>query len=56
MQEKLYSLDLQKIRQGDDKRTTLMVKNIPNKYTQKMLLQVRGGWGWGRLPCALDLI
>ena len=23
---------------GEDKRTTLMVKNIPNKYTQKMLL------------------
>ncbi|KAI3432299.1 hypothetical protein D9Q98_003859 [Chlorella vulgaris] len=37
-QEKLYSLDLNKIRAGDDKRTTLMVKNIPNKYTQKMLL------------------
>jgi protein phosphatase 1 regulatory subunit 42 len=37
-QEKLYSLDLNKIRCGDDKRTTLMVKNIPNKYTQKMLL------------------
>ncbi|KAL4423997.1 hypothetical protein ABPG75_001298 [Micractinium tetrahymenae] len=37
-QEKLYSLDLNKIRAGEDKRTTLMVKNIPNKYTQKMLL------------------
>ena len=23
---------------GEDKRTTLMMKNIPNKYTQKMLL------------------
>ena len=22
-----------------DKRTTFMIKNIPNKYTQKMLLQ-----------------
>ena len=40
LQEKLYSLDLNKIRAGDDKRTTLMVKNIPNKYTQKMLLAV----------------
>lgn len=40
-QEKLYSLDLGKIRSGEDKRTTLMVKNIPNKYTQKMLLAVR---------------
>lgn len=23
---------------GEDKRTTIMLKNIPNKYTQKMLL------------------
>ncbi|PSC73518.1 MEI2-like 5 isoform X1 [Micractinium conductrix] len=37
-QDKLYSLDVNKIRLGEDKRTTLMVKNIPNKYTQKMLL------------------
>lgn len=44
-QEKLYSLDLGKIRLGEDKRTTLMVKNIPNKYTQKMLLAVSGQAG-----------
>ncbi len=37
-QEKLYALDLDKIMAGADKRTTLMIKNIPNKYTQKMLL------------------
>lgn len=37
-QEKLYALDLEKIARGEDKRTTLMIKNIPNKYTQKMLL------------------
>ncbi|KAA6426657.1 MAG: meiosis protein [Trebouxia sp. A1-2] len=37
-QEKLYSLDLDRVLAGDDKRTTLMIKNIPNKYTQKMLL------------------
>ena len=43
LQEKLYSLDLGKIRAGEDRRTTLMVKNIPNKYTQKMLLAVSGG-------------
>jgi len=47
LQEKLYSLDLNKIRAGEDKRTTLMVKNIPNKYTQKMLLAVSGEWGVG---------
>ncbi|KAM0944385.1 putative RNA recognition motif domain, mei2-like RNA recognition, RNA-binding domain superfamily [Dioscorea sansibarensis] len=31
-------LDLEKIRSGEDARTTLMIKNIPNKYTSKMLL------------------
>jgi RNA recognition motif-containing protein len=34
-----FSLDNDKVKQGDDKRCTLMIKNIPNKYTQKMLLQ-----------------
>ncbi|KAF8775851.1 hypothetical protein HU200_004244 [Digitaria exilis] len=33
-----YQLDLEKISKGDDARTTLMIKNIPNKYTSKMLL------------------
>jgi hypothetical protein len=37
-QEKLFALDGERIMSGEDKRTTLMVKNIPNKYTQKMLL------------------
>ncbi|XP_065852375.1 protein MEI2-like 4 [Euphorbia lathyris] len=36
--KKQYELDLDRILQGDDKRTTLMIKNIPNKYTSKMLL------------------
>ncbi|KAL5207678.1 hypothetical protein ABZP36_032113 [Zizania latifolia] len=36
--KKQYQLDLEKIRKGDDNRTTLMIKNIPNKYTSKMLL------------------
>ncbi|KAL5212144.1 hypothetical protein ABZP36_022991 [Zizania latifolia] len=36
--KKRYQLDLEKIRKGDDTRTTLMIKNIPNKYTSKMLL------------------
>ncbi|KAK3163594.1 hypothetical protein QOZ80_1AG0005730 [Eleusine coracana subsp. coracana] len=35
---KQYQLDLERIRKGDDTRTTLMIKNIPNKYTSKMLL------------------
>jgi hypothetical protein len=29
---KQYQLDLEKIQKGDDTRTTLMIKNIPNKY------------------------
>ncbi|XP_020179582.1 protein MEI2-like 2 [Aegilops tauschii subsp. strangulata] len=36
--KKQYQLDLDKIRKGEDTRTTLMIKNIPNKYTSKMLL------------------
>jgi hypothetical protein len=35
---KQYQLDLEKIQKGDDTRTTLMIKNIPNKYTSNMLL------------------
>ncbi|XP_021811688.1 protein MEI2-like 2 isoform X1 [Prunus avium] len=36
--KKQYQLDLDKIISGEDIRTTLMIKNIPNKYTSKMLL------------------
>ncbi|KAK6932265.1 Mei2-like, C-terminal RNA recognition motif [Dillenia turbinata] len=36
--KKQFQLDLEKIISGDDTRTTLMIKNIPNKYTSKMLL------------------
>lgn len=36
--KKLYQLDLEKIISGEDNRTTLMIKNIPNKYTSKMIL------------------
>lgn len=31
-------LNLQAIQNGQDKRTSLMVRNIPNKYTQQMML------------------
>jgi hypothetical protein len=34
-----FVLDIAKVRSGEEQRTTLMIKNIPNKYTQKMLLQ-----------------
>ncbi|KAI9121261.1 hypothetical protein K1719_008294 [Acacia pycnantha] len=36
--KKQFLLDLDKIKSGEDARTTLMIKNIPNKYTSKMLL------------------
>lgn len=34
------SVDFDKIRSGQDKRTTFMIRNIPNKYTQ---VRMRGG-------------
>lgn len=34
-----FELDVAKVLSGEEKRTTLMVKNIPNKYTQEMLLE-----------------
>ncbi|OAY30614.1 protein MEI2-like 1 isoform X4 [Manihot esculenta] len=36
--KKQYELDIDHILHGEDSRTTLMIKNIPNKYTSKMLL------------------
>ncbi|KAF5752771.1 protein MEI2-like 5 [Tripterygium wilfordii] len=36
--KKQFQLQLDKIISGEDNRTTLMIKNIPNKYTSKMLL------------------
>jgi len=35
-----YNIDLWKIIQGNDTRTTIMVKNIPNKYNQVLLLEL----------------
>ena len=34
-----YVINLEAVGLGTDSRTTVMIKNIPNKYTQKMLLQ-----------------
>ncbi|KAL0720298.1 hypothetical protein Bca4012_034897 [Brassica carinata] len=33
-----YHIDLDRIATGDDTRTTLIIKNIPNKYSYKMLV------------------
>ncbi|KAJ0261117.1 Protein DA1-related 4 [Hirschfeldia incana] len=35
---KHYDIDLHRIATGDDIRTTLIIKNIPNKYTRTMLV------------------
>ncbi|KAM7270019.1 hypothetical protein ACFE04_029233 [Oxalis oulophora] len=53
--KKQFQLDLEKIIRGDDPRTTLMIKNIPNKYTSKMLLSAidenfRGTYDFLYLP------
>jgi hypothetical protein len=32
-----YKLDFERIMRGEDKRTCLMIRNIPNKYSQNML-------------------
>ncbi|CAL0306719.1 unnamed protein product [Lupinus luteus] len=53
--KKQFELDLGSILRGEDSRTTLMIKNIPNKYTSKMLLvaideQCRGTYDFLYLP------
>ncbi|KAI9071249.1 hypothetical protein K1719_014705 [Acacia pycnantha] len=53
--KKQFELDLTRILNGEDARTTLMIKNIPNKYTSKMLLaaideQCRGTYDFLYLP------
>ena len=35
----MYELDTEKIKKSEDLRTTVMIRHIPNKYTQRMLLQ-----------------
>ncbi|KAG6527759.1 hypothetical protein ZIOFF_009886 [Zingiber officinale] len=53
--KKKYELDIELIIRGEDPRTTLMLKNIPNKYTSKMLLAAidelhRGTYDFFYLP------
>eukprot|EP00850_Spirogloea_muscicola_P018203 SM000164S02265 [mRNA] locus=s164:118569:123747:- [translate_table: standard] len=53
--KKQFQLDIERILAGEDLRTTLMIKNIPNKYTQKMLLATidefhRGSYDFFYLP------
>jgi len=35
-----FALNVSRVEQGEDSRTTVMVKNIPNKYTQRNLLDL----------------
>lgn len=50
-----FELDIDRIAKGEDSRTTLMIKNIPNKYNCKLLLAVidenhRGTYDFVYLP------
>ena len=38
-QKEHYKLNFRRILKGEDKRTSLMIRNIPNKYNQAMLTQ-----------------
>lgn len=54
-QSSKFALDHDRISRGDDRRTTVMVRNIPNKYTQQLLLQeldetLHGTFDWLYLP------
>jgi len=46
------SLSIDDVRTGRDRRTSLMVRNIPNKYTQRMLLSEFADAGHG--PTRMD--
>lgn len=46
------SLNIENVRTGRDRRTSLMVRNIPNKYTQRMLLDEFAAMGHG--PTKMD--
>lgn len=53
--KKQFELDIDRITKGEDSRTTLMIKNIPNKYNCKLLLAVidenhRGTYDFIYLP------
>ena len=46
---------IESVRDGTERRTTLMIRNIPNKYTQQMMLNIfnqvaRGGYDFLYLP------
>lgn len=56
-----YILNMLRVRSGEEQRTTLMIKNIPNKYSQKMLLSAvderhRGGYDFFYLPIDFKVI
>ncbi|KAJ0833808.1 putative RNA recognition motif domain, mei2/Mei2-like RNA recognition [Helianthus annuus] len=36
--DKKFELDIERVLRGEDSRTTLMIRNIPNKYSSAMLL------------------
>ncbi len=40
-----YSISLEKIEKGEDKRTSLIIKNIPNKITKASIQEMLNGIG-----------
>ena len=42
-----YIIDVEKIAKGLDQRTTIMLRNIPNKYTQGMIVELLNESHWG---------
>ena len=44
-------INLDNIRIGTDKRTTLMLRNIPNKYTLSNIVDEIGSAFWGKYDC-----
>jgi hypothetical protein len=51
-QSKSYDIDIQKVLEGLDQRTTCMIRNIPNKYTQTMLME----WLDGKFAKTYDFL
>jgi len=54
-EREFYKINIEAIICGSDQRTTVMIKNIPNKYTQKLLIEAidknnKGSYNFFYLP------
>lgn len=60
-EKSFYIINIDAVERGEDQRTTVMIRNIPNKYTQKMLLQtidkkLAGSYDFFYLPIDFKVI